>query len=444
MVISKSIRAVAFGRGTLVTVSTVSKLLTRAGLFLIIAPILGPMAQGTLVVLSAYAATIGLLVAYGFQVRVLRHIPTEPERACSIIKSNLAGMAALSAPTTLIAAALGSVLVAPADHLAFGLIFFAVLASILGDYVAAALRALDEYRIETGVAFVSAAAQFTLVVSAALLFGSLVAVGATLLASRAFALAVGLYAVFSRPRIRAASQRAIEPIHRVLWSTRQYFLDASLSVAASQADVLILSAFVSHATIGTYSAGSRLVQLTLTFPWIVTNAVVPKIVAQTDPVLRAREIGRLTAVMALGAAAGLILVLAGGPLFTHHLLGPEFAGLDRLWPLFALMLLCLFFDSYFSILMLVEDRMKERAAAQGAGLAGTLGLGALAAWQFGAEGMICVLAVVALTKGLWFAWRLSAVRSKTGAATPLAPATLYMVVAAFMLIAGALLSRVNA
>jgi hypothetical protein len=56
------------------SISVFSKVATRAGTFLVVAPIIGPANQGTIVVTTAWSAVIALIMAYGLQVRILREI----------------------------------------------------------------------------------------------------------------------------------------------------------------------------------------------------------------------------------------------------------------------------------------------------------------------------------------------------------------------------------
>ncbi|WP_181164626.1 lipopolysaccharide biosynthesis protein [Amaricoccus solimangrovi] len=393
-------------RGSLVALSTVSKMVTRAGIFIIIAPILGPTNQGMLVMLSSYAAVIGLIVAYGFQTKALRDLALAPQAAHGILRGDLTAMAVLCLPAILVAGLVGAFWVT-ASWLVYGLIFAAVIATIVTDYLAAALRALDCYRTETGVSAASALLQFALVVPAGLLHQGLLPVALAMLVARALALALALFALLSRPVVRDSLERAASPVIGTLRRGWSYCVDASLSVAASQADILILSALATAATVGIYSAGARLVILVMSYAWITINVMVPKIVRQSEETARAREETALARIMALGSLSGMAILLIGGPFFVTHVLGEAFMPLNDLWPAFAILFICRSYESYFAILMLAGGRMSERAAAQTVALGATVLFGVSGAWAFGAQGMILALSAVAFGKGIWFSTRLA-------------------------------------
>lgn len=393
-------------RPALTAISTFSKMLTRAGIFLIVAPLIGPASQGVMVTTSAWSAIIALIVSYGFQVKVLRAIPVAPDRAMAILKGDLYAMLALCVPAFVAAVAAGFIVIDRQNWVVFSIVFIATLNSVVGDYISCALRSLNHFMTETCVAFAAGFAQFALVVAAGVATHSLLAIVIALLVSRVFFSVLSLVVVFQSPTVANSARHKPEPLLSNIRQSWAYFVDASLSVCLSQIDIVILNFMVDKDIIGIYAAGSRLVQLMLAVPWVITNFMVPAIAGKKDLASREREIKRLATGILIVAVGGAAFLLIGGPLFTSYLLGYKFVALNNYWIAFAFLLVAKLFEAYGGIIMTSMGRMTERVKVQIAAI-GVITAGSLILVpHFGALGMILSLILASAATEIYYAIKL--------------------------------------
>ena len=403
-----SIGRIVRSRPALAGISTISKMMARAGTFLIIAPLIGPAKQGVVVVTSAWSAVIVLIVAYGLQVRVLREMASKPERSRAVAKSDLKAMAGLTLPAVVAAIGVAAFILPKDEHLVFAAIFLGFLCSVVGDYCSSALRAVDDFSHETIVAVSSAVLQMVLTVGAALLFKSLIILALALLLARVVFAGASLAVLFHHRSLRNSTETASAPIRATLPSAFPYFVDGSLSVLLSQLDILLLNWLVNRDAIGIYSAGSRLVQLILVVPWVATNIMVPAIARAADDAQTFKaQIARLRlglAVLTACSAAGLLIC---GPIFTTFALGPRYAALNGLWPGLAAMVAARFFESYFGIVMTALGLMKRRVFVQMAAVMAICAGGFLLVPHLGIHAMIMVIGLTYCGIGSYYAYTLS-------------------------------------
>lgn len=387
--------------------STISKMVARAGTFLIVAPIIGPQNQGRIVVTSAWSAVMVLVIAYGLQVRILREIPINPVRARGILRDDLRAMIILALPTSIAAGIVACVGLPREDWIIFASIYIGTLGSVIGDYCSAALRAVNDFRREALVAALSSGLQVALAVAAAILFKPLIFLALAIMLARLLFAVGSIYAVFSEGAVRGSDGRAVRAATDTLKSAFPYFVDGSLSVVLSQIDVVLLSYLVDRHAIGIYSAGSRLVQMVLVTPWVAANLMIPSIArAQREGGL-SRELRRLTLGIGTLAGASTIGLLVAGPLFTIFLLGPAYRPLNRLWPAFGALTLARFYEAYFGIVMTASGRMVRRVFVQFAAVV-AIGVGAAVFVPLlGVSALIMIIGVTYCGIGAYYALTLS-------------------------------------
>lgn len=397
--LSRVVRA----KSTCATLSMFSKIVTRAGTFLIVAPIIGPEMQGAIVVTSSWSAVILLIMAYGLQVRVLREAAIRPNYARSIVQNDLAAMMVLLLPSVLLAVAAQHLLLASSYAATFALMFVATVFSVIGDYCSSALRALDRYAGEAVISTVTSILQLVLAVLSAIYFASPVYLAGAILVSRLIYALVSLIAVFLDRHVRSQGETGGLKIGTTLSQAFPYFCDGSLSVLLGQIDIILLTKLASAGTIGTYAVGSRLVQLFLVVPWIATTVMVPALARAHGSDRFNGEVIRLLKAIGGISLAGAACMLIGGPIFTKVFLGHRFAGLDLLWAGFAILTVARFFDAYFGLLMTALGRLKARVTAQ-VGATALIGVGGLVLIpRVGSAGIILAMALAYCLTGLYYA-----------------------------------------
>lgn len=392
-------------RASMTVASTASKMVSRVGIFLAVAPILGPSNQGTLVTTSAWSAVVALVVAYGLQVRILRLIPETPIYAKSLLKSDLLAMIVLTGPAFVCFTIIAAFFIPDHEWVVFFFVFLATLCSVVIDYISCALRALDSFAAEAKISVFSSLLQFGLVVSAGFATSSLVIISVALLVSRTIIASISLLTLFQNKTVKQ-SATAPSNAFAVIITSWKYFFDATLSVGLSQIDILVLNFMADRETVGIYAAGSRLIQLAMVIPWMVTNLFVPALAASPNQIARETKTRALAKGMLGLALLGSVSIIIFGPLFVNFLLGDKFLALNSLWPLFAVMLLARFFESYFGIILTSLGKMGMRVAAQTFALLAIAGLSLIFIPLLAAKGLILVLSVVSVVTGLFYGYAL--------------------------------------
>ena len=365
----RSLVGLAAARSNLPVVSYAAKLAARAGIFLVIAPVIGPAGQAALVTGSVWSATVLSLMGFGLQVRVLREIVVRRRDAFAVVSGDLRVMAILFVPSLLIYAAAARAVLAAYDPAVSWMVFLAFVALVVADYGSAVLRGLGRYGPEAGIALATSALQMGCVIGAALLFRSVVPVAAGLLLSRSVSAWVSVRAVLRSPEVAASRARGPAPVRDTLAAGLPFFVDLSLSVVLSGIDVMLLTRLATPAALGAYAVGSRFVQLFLVMPWIAVNTMVPVLARHEGTDGFRAKVGQLSLAMLAVAAVAALCVLAGGPLFARLVLRGTFGGIDALWPSFAVLVLAKFFEAMFSTVLTAVGRIRTRVAAQAVAVA---------------------------------------------------------------------------
>ena len=234
----------------------------------------------------------------------------------------------------------------------------------------------------------------------------------SLFASRAAILVLSIAVLFTRKTVaeslRLPPGKVVSSAIVNITASRAYFLDASLTVAVSQLDVILLGYFAVKAEVGIYGAGSRFVALFLAVPWMITNVAVPSIMHATNQSDRDREVWRLrTTLIGVAALAAVSLGLLA-PLLTSRLLGPAFGPLLFLWPFFSILVVVRFLESGLGIMMLVRGKVVSRAFAQLMSLTIILSAGSGLTILWGAKGLIVALMAASAAVSLYYHQQLSA------------------------------------
>lgn len=400
-------RKVLLSNYTLVGISSISNMLVRAGTFLVVAPILGPTDQGTLVVVSAWSALFCIIVGYGFNVRALKMIPANLDDAYAIIYGDLKTMVPLTALTALTALAVTLIFLPSEDWLVFWIVLFATVGTRIIDYSSAVLRSLNRFLTETKLALTSCILQFSLVVSAGLIFRSLLAVAIALLCSRAVMAVLAIFTISRQSEVIDTKTRGANTVSYTLKNSFAYAADSTIAIFLQQVDVIVLNALADREAVGIYGAGSRLIQLMLAIPWVVTNISVPAIGRSKTEEERQRHLNQLRLVMTGAGIAGAIGLLVFGPIFTNYFLGEAFSPLNALWPIFTVLVIARFAEAYMAILMLVDDRVAQRAVMQTVALLTIVAGGFLLVPIYSVSGMIVAIGASALISALYYVRRLS-------------------------------------
>ena len=375
--------------------STASKIIVRVVSFIIIAPILGPFNQGTLVFNSALSAVIILLLVFGLPVRALKEISINTSQAINQFYNDLMVMLVLFWPTMVLGAVVFHYAGKTSESEVFYLLLLAAAASVVGDYCSAVLRATANFIEEAWVSIITGIFHVLLVVGVALLYRDLLIVCQAILISRI--LFCIIFVIRTRRKLLNTDGMSVwshtVQLRKTFKQSTPYAFDAFLATVISNIDVLILEYIVSRESLGWYSAGSRFIGLFLVVPPLAQNVIIPILsrVQGTHEYLAKRNSIRFGFI--LFAVFCVCIVNIMGPFFTKHVLGSQFTSLDQLWIYFSVFLCARVYESYNGIVMYAGGLVKARILRLAFGIVAMIISGYWSARHFGLEGFIISLAL---------------------------------------------------
>lgn len=340
--------------------STAVRLLFGLLSFGVMARCLGAEEFGRVMTAMAASVLAGLIVNFGFATYALREIGAA-SRATS--RQIMAGV--LSAKLLLgVAMLCTALLVLPwLPERWRGLMALLLLAQVFDavtDLLNVGFRATGRFSQETRVATVGALLQFGLIA------GSLALAPKAMVAAAAYgtARAVVLVLTWRQQRdyfggLRPSPWR--EGLAR-LRAARAFAADYGLQALFGQVDSIVLAHYFGPAAVGLYQAGMRLFLGGAQSASVLGNVVIPRLSA-----LRARqqnaetEVARTQAAfIGVGIAGGLVLALLPEDLVTLSL-GPDFAPLVTLLPLFGLLFILRMTAAGWGVLLTVHGQQTVRA-----------------------------------------------------------------------------------
>ncbi len=379
----------------LTLLSTASKILVRVITFIIIAPILGPTAQGTLVFNSALSAVVILLLVFGLPVRALREISSNISGAREHFRGDLLLMIALIIPTLL----LGLVVFYFAGRSSEVSIFLILLASAaateFGNYGSAVFRATGNFTEEAWIGLATGVLHILLVVCSALYYNDLASVCLAILVSRVIFALVSTYRVH-RKLINKLYTSTGSVEYRMLERAKEsvpYAFDAFFATVITNIDVLILEYVVDREALGLYSAGSRFVGLFLIIPPLLQNVIIPVLVRSQGSAKYWEQRRIIRFGFILFSLFGACSILFLGPVFTKYILGNEYLALNALWIYFSIFLCARVYESYSGIIMYASGMVTSRVLRLALGIASMMVSGYWAAMYFSVPGFIICIAL---------------------------------------------------
>lgn len=313
------------------------------GLFLFagVARFLGVEQFGRFSYWTAIASLAMLLTSFGFNLSLLREIPQQPERCDVLLSTALGCKLLLTMPALLLFLLVLWLRSADWPHLpAIMAIFCTALLFVLTETINVAMRALGHFKQETRLALLNNLLGLVLILAAAYLYRSLIAVALAYLLTRLLQMGLTLR---NFATVRGHWFRLYWNLPRQLQTLRDNFVyatDAWLSSAYQQIDVVLLELFVDLRAVGLYQAGSKFYKTMLMLSGAIRNVFIPKMASSRSQPLRFRRAWRgYVLVMALYGGLGALFLTFFAEQLTRWLFGPEYAGLAQLFPWFGLILL---------------------------------------------------------------------------------------------------------
>jgi O-antigen/teichoic acid export membrane protein len=387
--------------------AVVARLGSAMVLFVLLGRWLGPQDFGNLMAAFAAATLFAFLASLGLTQQALREMAVPGPGQDGVASALLSAKLALSVATVALALAAGLALGGPAW--VFTWLCLAVVAEGWIEFLFAMLKARGRYGAEAGFQAVAATLHLGIVAAVCSRQPAIEPVALAFAASRALQL-VGALWVSHRAHPLPRPTRQWRSLRQQLRRGGAYTADVGLSVLAQQLDTLIVRAWLGAQAAGLYQAGMRVVLGMQSLSVIAGNVFIPRLTKSLqDKAGHAqvlRELRRAYAALALLAAAGVWLL---GSLLTRYGYGAAFAELGALWPWLAALIGLRMLAAHHGVRLTALGRQALRTRVNALGL--LLSMAALLlALQLGAGLVGVVLALIAGTAWIWFAFRRAVLR----------------------------------
>lgn len=375
-------------------------------LFVLLGRWLGPHEFGNLMSAFAGATLFAFLSNLGLTQQALREIAVPGERQDRVAAGLFSTKLALCG-LTLVAALLISLPLGRTGWV-FAMLCVAAVAEGLVEFLFAMLKARGHYRAEAGFQAVAASAHLLVVALVCAEHPALEWVALAFAVSRSAQLLGALWLTHRTHPLPmpAFGWRALLAHLKSGWA---YAGDVGLSVLSTQADTLIVRAWLGAHAAGVYQGGMRVVVGMQSLSVIAGNVFIPRLTKSlADPVRHAavaRQLRLTYGALALVAAAGVWVL---GALLTAYGYGEAYAELWHLWPWLAALIALRMLAANHGVRLTAMGRQALRTRVNAIGLAVTLAVLALTL-ELGGGLAGVVLALIAGTAWIWFAFR-SAVR----------------------------------
>ena len=198
----------------------------------------------------------------------------------------------------------------------------------------------------------------------------------------------------------------VKSISTSMRESSSFASDAALATLFSQIDMLILGFVLSKHDLGIYSAGSRLVVLILTVPFMLQSVVIPRLSKAVGSVAFIRLFDRFgIGMLVLAISSGAFLNLFGSSV-VRLLLGPSFEEVDVLWFSFSILIFARVLESFIGINLYSIGAVRTRALSVCVGIALSLSIGAVTAKYGGSESFIAAFSLSYLAVAMVGVWKL--------------------------------------
>lgn len=346
-------------------ISTLARLLSGFALFIVLARIWGAHTFGTFMfpyVLSTFAV---ISIDYGFGLQLVKDIAKSREKTANIVAEAFGAKILLSVLVIFISFVIISIYQA---NLSFQFLFWPLLiAAILnsfGLFLGFPLRAHDRFRAETWTALI---ANFAL----AALAGTLAIVGvgpfgvaiAFVVARLIFVIVAGFTYKRELGMIQWKSIR-FSSMLKILKTGFPFGVHLALGTLYLQVDTLIIQRFLGEHSLGLYQAGMRLLLGGMILAEVLNNVYLPLMSRIADKASEFADLGKnLTQNLLFVGSLGCIILSSGAPWIVAFIYGDEYSELNRLLPLFAIILLLRYGGACWGLMLTVSDKQILRMTA---------------------------------------------------------------------------------
>jgi len=390
--------------------STLVRLASGVGLFILLARILGVEDFGALMFSFTVGTLLALVVEYGFTTSMLREIGAAPQNAERILSRAFAAKIFLSAVLVVFLAMLW---VLPGnltdyDDLIF-LMSVAAIATSFGEFFNVVFRALGRFHRETIIVIHSSLVHVAVLLVLALVDGRVHVVAGGFVATRTF------YAVQSWWRCREVAGHLIYPrvngvidLFGVLRSGRAYALDVWLVNVTKHVDTILVQVLLGTAAVGLYQAGMNLARGLERLGPVLANVYLPTLAnRQDDHASFEGHARRLQLQLLLAGTLVFVAMIAGRDVIPGLIFGPEFAQLAELLPYFGSFVLVRYFAVSQGVLLTAAGLQSKRVVGLVLSLGVLLAISPVLVAQMGLAGMALaqILAVILLASLYGFTLR---------------------------------------
>lgn len=357
MALVKNLALMAFSTGMRLVAGVLALAVTARSL--------GAQQFGQLMFWMTVCSLLCVLSNFGLGTYLLREVGRDRDRASVLVADAFSGKLILSA-LLLGCGLLSYPWLAREDAHLFALLLLALTCESFTEFFTIGFRARERFDLDARLAVISSTIYSVVVALVAWWWGSALAVAWAYLLSR------GLLCVISMIMLQRVLGESVHPSPwragwQVVRRTLSYALDTIMGALFGQVDSVVLQHFCGPVAVGLHQGGMRFFLAGTQAGTVLANVFIPRAAAshRRDQAQHQREKWRLqSAFLALGIVGGLAFLL-GGPWFVQHMLGPSFAALAGLTPLFGVLFVLRSAVSAWGVVLTVEGGQRYRAWASG-------------------------------------------------------------------------------
>lgn len=341
--------------------TSVIRLLSGLLTFTVVARLLGPASFGSMMVLFSVAVLAAMITNFGLVTYVLREVAAQPADITTILNEGLTLKLIVTGVVSGVALA-ASALTDSGSLLIFALLLWAALCDSFTEFLNAALRARNNFGVETKITSVAALSHAFIVVGLLLLSPTILAAAGGYALSRLFVLSMTVRSVarmstLPRPAALSSSLQRLRGV-------KHYALDFSLQSLFGNIDSLVLNHFVGPVAVGIYQAGMRVFQSGVMVTQVMANVFLPRVASlQGNQAAFQKESARIqTGFLGIGLLFGAAIGLLADWIVAL-LFGAAYQQLATLLPFFGLLFYARFSAAAWGVILTADQQQAYRTRA---------------------------------------------------------------------------------
>ena len=349
----------------LMLASTLARLLTAVGVFIVMARVWGAQEFGVFLYPYTIASLVAMIVDYGYSLQLVRDVGAEPHRVEEIVSRALRVKVVLAAAVLLGVAVAGFFMSnAREQRVLLVVLTLSTTVNSFAQFLNLPFRGLARFEGETRVVVWANGLHFVFVCVALAAGAGATAVAFVFLLSRGAYLCLSVIAYRQVPGGMDWMTGTRSLVGRDLATGLPYGVHVALATLYFQVDTLLVQYYLGSEGVGLYQVAVRLVMGAMIVPDVLSNVYLPALAgAHSDP---KRVYYLAERMMRHLAAAGLVCLgcfTFGADILVRTLYGPRYVPLQSFLPLFGPVVYLRFLGACYGVLLTMSGRQSVRAAA---------------------------------------------------------------------------------